>query len=96
MITQACEDRLDYRTEAPQIQQLAADGAPLQLSFFDERYLAEIVSPDFPGERLVVCKNHALAEERRRNELLDATEQDLKQVQKRIESRASQHCQPRN
>ena len=38
------------------------------------------------GERLVVCKNHALAEERRRkrNELLDATEQDLKDIQKRI------------
>jgi transposase len=75
--------------KAPQIQQLAAEGGPLQLSFFDERDLAEIVSPDFPGERLVVCKNHALAEERgrKRDELLDATEQDLKKVQKRIESK---------
>jgi transposase len=74
---------------APQIQQLAAEGGPLQLSFFDERDLAEIVSPDFPGERLVVCKNHALAEERnrKRDELLDATEQDLKKIQKRIESK---------
>jgi hypothetical protein len=47
------------------------------------------VSPDFPGERLVVCKNHALAEERnrKRDELLDATEQDLKKIQKRIESK---------
>lgn len=74
---------------APAIQQLATEGGPLQLSFFDDRDLAEIASPDFPGERLVVCKNHALAEERRRkrDELLDATEQDLKKVQKRIESK---------
>jgi transposase len=74
---------------APQIQQLAAEGGPLQLSFFDERDLAEIVSSDFPGERLVVCKNHALAEERsrKRDELLDATERDLKKIQKRIESK---------
>jgi transposase len=72
---------------APWIQQLAAEGGPLQLSFFDERDLAEIESAElFPGERLVVCKNHALAEERRRkrNELLDATEKDLKNIQKRI------------
>ena len=73
---------------APSIQQLAAEDGPLQLSLFDERDLAEIESEElFPGERLVVCKNHALAEERRRkrNELLDATEQDLKDIQKRIE-----------
>jgi hypothetical protein len=72
---------------APSIQQLAAENGPLQLSFFDERDLAEIESEElFPGERLVVCKNHALAEERRRkrNELLDATERDLKKIQKRI------------
>jgi Transposase DDE domain len=72
---------------APSIQQLAAEDGPLQLSFFDERDLAEIKSEElFPGERLIVCKNHALAEERRRkrNELLDATEQDLKNIQKRI------------
>jgi hypothetical protein len=59
----------------------------LQLSLFDERDLAEIESAElFPGERLIVCKNHALAEERRRkrNELLDATEQDLKSIQRRI------------
>jgi transposase len=72
---------------APVIQQLAGEDGPLQLSFFDERDLAEIESKElFPGERLIVCKNHALAEERRRkrNELLDATEQDLKNIQKRI------------
>ena len=79
---------LDWITalKAPSIQQLAAEHGPLQLSLFDERDLAEIVSPDFPGERLIVCKNHALAAERgrKRNELLDATERDLKDIQKRI------------
>jgi hypothetical protein len=80
---------LDWITalRAPSIQRLAADGGPLQLSLFDERDLAEIESAElFPGERLIVCKNHALAEERRRkrNELLDATEQDLKSIQRRI------------
>jgi hypothetical protein len=46
----------------------------LQLSLFDERDLAEITSPDFPGERLVACRNPALAEERarKREELLQA------------------------
>jgi Transposase DDE domain len=80
---------LDWITalRAPAIQQLASEDGPLQLSFFDEHDLAEIESPElFPGERLVVCKNHALAEERRRkrNELLDATEKDIKDIQKRI------------
>jgi Transposase DDE domain len=79
---------LDWITalRAPAIQKLAADGGPLQLSLFDERDLAEIESPDFPGERLVVCKNPALAEERRRkrHELLEATEQDLKAIQARV------------
>ena len=79
---------LDWITalRAPSIQKLAAEDGPLHLSFFDARDLAEIESPDFPGERLIVCKNHALAEERRRkrNELLDATEKDLKDIEKRI------------
>ena len=79
---------LDWITalRAPAIQKLAADGGPLQLSLFDERDLAEIESPDFPGERLVVCKNPALAEERRRKRhaLLEATEQDLKAIQARV------------
>jgi hypothetical protein len=79
---------LDWITalRAPSIQRLAAEDGPLQLSLFDERDLAEIESPDFPGERLIVCKNHALAAERgrKRKELLDATERDLKDIQKRI------------
>ncbi len=46
---------------APQIAALAADDGPLQLSLFDEVNLAEIVHPDYPGERLVACRNPALA-----------------------------------
>ena len=54
----------------------------LQLSLFDKRNLAEISSPDFPGERLVVCKNPALAQDRarKREELLLATERELDKV----------------
>ena len=71
---------------APAVQRLAAAGGPLQLSLFDERDLAEIESPDFPGERLIVCRNPALGEERarKRNELLDATEHDLDRLQERV------------
>lgn len=71
---------------APAIQKLAAEGGPLQPSLFDQRDLAEITSRDFPGERLVVCNNPALAAERarKRNDLLDATEQDLANIQGRV------------
>jgi hypothetical protein len=56
---------LDWITSlrAPAIQALAADNGPLQLSLFDERDIAEIASPDYPGERLIVCRNPALAGE---------------------------------
>jgi len=72
---------------APAIQQLAAEGGPLQLSLFDRRDMAEIASPDFPGERLVVCRNPLLAEERtrKRAELLAATETDLARIQARVQ-----------
>lgn len=74
-------DGLDWITalRAPQIQQLAADDGPLQLSLFDERDLAEITSPAFPGERLIACRNPQLAAERQRKraELLAATETKL-------------------
>jgi hypothetical protein len=58
----------------------------LQLSLFDERDMAEIASPDYPGERLIVCRNPALAAERarKRAELLDETEADLREVQARV------------
>ena len=75
---------LDWLTalRAPAIQALAADNGPLQLSLFDERDMAEIASPDYPGERLVVCRNNALAAERarKREELLAATEADLARI----------------
>jgi hypothetical protein len=61
---------------APAIAKLAADQEPLQLSLFDEQDLAEISHPDYPGERLVACRNPALADERarKRTALLEATE----------------------
>jgi len=71
----------------PAIRTLAQDGA-LQLGLFDERNLAEISHPDFPGERLVVCRNPALAVERARKriELLAATEAALGKVVARVEA----------
>jgi hypothetical protein len=64
-----------------QIEALVNSG-DLQLGLFDERDLIEIMSPKFPGERLVVCKNPALAEERarKREALLTATESELDKV----------------
>jgi hypothetical protein len=66
---------------APAIRRLV-DAGDLQLSLFDERNLAEITSPQFPGERLVVCRNPALAAERarKREALLGATEDALAKV----------------
>jgi hypothetical protein len=75
------EDGFGWLTclRAPQIAALAADGGPLQMSLFDQQDLAEIVHPDYPGERLVACRNPALAQERarKRADLLDATEELL-------------------
>jgi DDE family transposase len=80
---------LDWITalRAPAIQQLAAAGGPLQPSLFDERDMAEISSPDFPRERLVVCKNPLLAGERarKREVLLCATEADLAAIRARVQ-----------
>ena len=78
---------LDWITalRAPQIRALLDTGA-FQLSLFDERDLAEITSPEFPGERLVVCKNPLLAEERarKREDLLQATETALTKLADQI------------
>jgi hypothetical protein len=73
---------------APAIRILAEAGM-IQLSLFDERDLAEISSPDYPGERLVACRNPLLADERarKRRELLVATEQELLDVQARVRRR---------
>jgi len=67
---------------APAIKTLAESGA-LQLSLFDQTNLAEISHPDYPDERLVACRNPALAVERarKRQALLAATEADLAEVQ---------------
>jgi transposase len=66
---------------APSIKKLAEQGQ-IQPSLFDETDLAEISSPDFPGERLIVCKNPLLAEERarKREDLLRATEAELDKI----------------
>ena len=71
---------------APAIRRSRPTGGPLQLSLFDERDPAEIESSDYPGERLVVCRNPALAEERarKRSELLAATERELERIEARI------------
>lgn len=74
---------LDWITalRAPQIRELV-EREYLQLSLFDEQDLAEIQSPDYPGERLIACRNPLLAQERActREELLLATEQELDKI----------------
>jgi transposase len=67
---------------APAIKTLVEAGA-LQLSLFDQRDMASITAPDFPGERLVVCRNPDLAAERtrKREDLLTATERALAPIQ---------------
>jgi len=73
---------------APAIRKLMADDGPLQLSLFDQQDLAEITSPDFPGERLVACRNPALAADRARtrDELLAATEKLLAPLIARVQA----------
>jgi len=71
------------------IRRLVEKGA-LQLSLLDEKNLAEIASPDYPGERLVVCHNPLLEEERgrKRQALLEATEKGLAKVAKEVARRS--------
>lgn len=73
--------------KSSQIRKLIRAG-DLQLSLFDETNLAEISSADFPGERLVVCRNPALADQRarKREELLRATEAELAKVRSMVDS----------
>ena len=74
---------LDWITalRAPAIKALREAGA-LQMSLFDQRDMAAITAPEFPGERLIVCRNQALAAERtrKREDLLAATERDLARI----------------
>jgi hypothetical protein len=94
MITQAHAQTLTQQgvgfisaLRAPQIKALVAS-EELQLSLFDETNLAEIQSREFPGERLVVCRNPAVALERarKREALLQATEAELGQVRAMVEN----------
>jgi hypothetical protein len=73
---------------APAIRKLMADGGPLQLSLFDQQDLAEITSPDFPGERLIACRNPVLAADRarKREDLLAATEKLLAPIAARVQA----------
>src|SRR6266576_500379 len=85
---------LDWITclRAPAVQALAAENGPLQLSLFDDRDLAEISAPDlFPGERLIVCRNHDLATERarKREDLWAATERDLARIEAQVRRRSA-------
>ncbi len=99
MVTRANLDKMrqshgiDWITalKAPQVKRLARTGA-FQPSLFDEQDLAEITSQDFPGERLVVCRNPLVAAERarKREALLAATEADLAPIRERVE-RGSLH-----
>jgi transposase len=72
----------------PAIRELV-ETSSLQLSLFDETNLAEITSPEYPGERLVACFNPLLAEERRRKrrELVEATEKDLAKIAAQVKRR---------
>jgi transposase len=86
---------LDWITalRGPAIKDLLNSGA-LQLTLFDQRDMASITSPDFPGERLVVCRNADLAAERarKREDLLVATEQDLAALKAKVERKRNPLC----
>lgn len=96
MLTQTQLDKLrDYpglgwisALRSGSIRKLLEEGL-LGRSLFDEHNLAEISSPDFPGERLIACFNPLLAGERRRkrNELLAATEKDLANIAREVQRR---------
>jgi len=103
MVTEANIDTLkqhgfDWITalRAPRVQALADEGA-LQLSLFDETNLAEVASDAYPGERLVVCRNPHVARERarKREALLQATEQELAKVRSSVDNpRGRLHGRP--
>jgi hypothetical protein len=71
---------------APAIAKLARDDGPLQMSLFDTQDLAEIAHPDYPGERLIACRNPALAAERarKRADLLAATDKQFTRIAERV------------
>jgi hypothetical protein len=71
---------------APAIAKLAREDGPLQMSLFDQQNLAEISHPDYPGERLIACRNPLLATQQthKRENLLDATQTDLAAIAARV------------
>lgn len=73
---------------APAIARLARDNGPLQMSLFDEHNLAEITHPEYPGERLICCRNPVLATDRarKRQELLAATAKDLAAIKQAVDT----------
>jgi transposase len=81
---------LDWITalRAPAIAALASDDGPLQMSLFDTQNFAEITHPDYPGERLICCRNPALADQRahKRQQLLTATDSGLTKIAARVAS----------
>lgn len=96
MLTQSQIDKLKEYTQLGWIAALRSEAiralvksGDIQMSLFDKQDLAEITSPDYPGERLVVCFNPLLAEERRRKreELLAATQKELERISKEVARR---------
>ena len=95
MISQKAIDEMSKDTDVAWITALRSSSirtlveqGHLQMDLFDERNLLEISSPDFPGERLVACRNPELAKLRvhTRNDLLLATEKELEKIKLRVES----------
>src|SRR6516225_2216686 len=74
------------RREGELRAKLARDNGPLQMSLFDQQDLAEIAHPDYPGERLIACRNPALADERarKRGDLLAATAKEFTRISERV------------
>jgi transposase len=88
LVSQTAEFAFITALKAPQVRALVKDGC-LQLSVFDELNLAEIACEKlYPGQRLVVCRNPLIAEERarKRSELLAGTEQDLGEIKRRVQA----------
>ena len=95
MISQKAIDEMSKDTDVAWITALRSSSIRtlveqhhLQLGLFDERNLLEISSPDFPGERLVACRNTELAKKRAhiRDDLLAATQRSLEKIQARVDA----------
>lgn len=96
MIAQTVVDRFKEQVDVEWITALKSGaiaklhaGGDLQMGLFDERNLFEFTSAEFPGERLVACRNPLLAERRarKRADMLDATRRELAKVRSMVRSR---------